>query len=530
MLKTRLLLGSIAFGVSFGISFLTNRDANKALITGLTTLPATVIAAIVVDRRSYHQATSKIAVLKGHIHALQKRRAEAYRALLEVESTEREQTVLSFNSVPLQPEQRKLPASTSPKKVISWDLSVPFKVGEAIIEVQPYEMPTELQMPQAAETGPNRIHESETELNQVLAEATTAKRKIEANLTSLQTEFNQLKVQVADQRQTRDNLLRELADLKQQKQRLGTESSAIQQDIEDLKRCQTELEQFLTYAEGKKRELETGTHPLQTTLKELQAQVKAAQDELHRLEIQVSDRKIQKNELDRQIASHPLQSSLKQLQNQVNTLQTELHALEIQIDDRRNQKDDLEQQITALKVQQQKLKDRPNYANLPQPQKNGSNGHATQPSTPTNGANSRKETVPSPVSSVAVSPTVQATVKDTAAAKSDAAKSNPAKPEKSPLDLSNEWTEFLVQLPEYELQVLRAVVEQNNPAGVIKKIAEDNLTMPEALIDSINERALDSVGDIIIEPGSGGSPATIAREHLKTIKKLIKTYEYLVDS
>ncbi len=529
MLRSRLLLGSIAFGVSFGISFLTNRDANKALITGLTTLPATVIAAIVVDRRSYQQSTSRIAVLKNHIHALQKRRAEAYRALLEVESTEREQTVLSFNSVPLQPEQRKLPASTSPKKVISWDLSVPFKVGEAIIEVQPYEMPTELQMPQVPEMGPNRIHESETELNQVLAEATTAKRKIEANLASLQTEFNQLKIQVADQRQTRDGLLRELADLKQQKQRLGTESSALQQDIEDLKRCQAELEQFLTYAEGKKRELETGTHPLQTTLKELQTQVKAAQDELHRLEIQVSDRKIQKNELDRQIASHPLQSSLKQLQNQINTLQAELQALEIQVNDRKNQKDDLEQQITALNVQQQNLKERPSYPNtLPRPQKNGSNGHATPSNSPTNGANSRKETVPPPVSSLAVSPTVQATAKDTAA-KSDPVKSNPAKAEKSASDLPSEWTEFLVQLPEYELQVLRAVVEQNNPAGVIKKIAEDNLTMPEALIDSINERALDSVGDIIIEPGSGAGSATIAREHLKTIKKLIKTYEYLVD-
>jgi 2-succinyl-5-enolpyruvyl-6-hydroxy-3-cyclohexene-1-carboxylate synthase len=72
-------------------------------------------------------------------------------------------------------------------------------------------------------------------------------------------------------------------------------------------------------------------------------------------------------------------------------------------------------------------------------------------------------------------------------------------------------------------------VEQNNPASVIKKIAEDNLTMPEALIDSINELALESVGDIIIEPGSGSGPATIAREHLKTVKKLIKTYEYLVE-
>jgi phage shock protein A len=524
MLRSRLLLGSIAFGVSFGINFLTSRDANKAFIAGLTTVPAAVIAAIVVDRRSYGQAETRLAVLKRHIRALQQRRAEAYRALVEVETTEREQTVLSFNSVPLQPQQRQLPTATPPsKKVISWDLSAPFKVEEAIIEVKPYELPTELQIPQQAEAAVNQIHESETELNQVLAEASVTKRKIEANLNSLQTELSQIKTQIADQRQTRDKLVRELADLKQQKQRLEAESSTVKKDVEDLRRCQTELEQFLAYAEGKKQELETGSHPLQTALKELQGQVNKLQDELHRLEIQVSDRKLQKNDLDRQLTSHPLQASLKQLQTQVNALQGELHGLETQINERRSQKDHLEQQIAALKAQQQPLKERPAQPDRLQIEKNGSNGHSiSPPKKPSSDSKAPKETPPQSVS--VASSTVQAAVKAPVATKPD-----PVKPEKSSSELPQEWTEFMVQLPEYELQVLRAIVEQNNPASVIKKIAEDNLTMPEALIDSINELALESVGDIIIEPGSGSGPATIAREHLKTVKKLIKTYEYLVE-
>jgi phage shock protein A len=525
MLRSRLLLGSIAFGVSFGINFLTSRDANKAFIAGLTTVPAAVIAALVVDRRNYSHAETRLAVLKRHIRALQQRRAEAYRALVEVETTPKEQTILSFNSVPLQPQQRQLPAAAAPsKKVISWDLSTPFKVEEAIIEVKPYELPTELQIPQPAEAAFNQVHESETELSQVLAEATVTKRKIAANLNSLQTELSQIKTQIVEQRQTRDKLVRELADLKQQKQRLEAESLTVKKDVEDLRRCQTELEQFLTYAEGKKQELETGSHPLQTALKELQGQVNKLQDELHRLEIQVSDRKIQKNDLDRQLTSHPLHESVKQLQTQINALQGELHGLETQINERKSQKDYLEQQISALKTQPQPLKERPAQPNRLQIEKNGSNGHSISPTKkPSNESKASKETH-SQVALPVTSSTVQAVVKDPVVAKPDA-----VKPEKSSSDLPPEWTEFMVQLPEYELQVLRAIVEQNNPASVIKKIAEDNLTMPEALIDSINELALESVGDIIIEPGSGSGSAAIAREHIKTVKKLIKTYEYLVE-
>jgi len=83
-------------------------------------------------------------------------------------------------------------------------------------------------------------------------------------------------------------------------------------------------------------------------------------------------------------------------------------------------------------------------------------------------------------------------------------------------------------LPEYELQALKVIVEQAHPAAALKHIAEENLTMPELLIDSINERALETVGDLLIDAGSGAGSATIVRDHLKIVKKLLKTYDYLV--
>jgi len=100
--------------------------------------------------------------------------------------------------------------------------------------------------------------------------------------------------------------------------------------------------------------------------------------------------------------------------------------------------------------------------------------------------------------------------------------------EKPISDLPSEWTEFMVQLPEYELQALKVIVEQAHPAAALKHIAEENLTMPELLIDSINERALETVGDLLIDAGSGAGSATIVRDHLKIVKKLLKTYDYLV--
>lgn len=45
---------------------------------------------------------------------------------------------------------------------------------------------------------------------------------------------------------------------------------------------------------------------------------------------------------------------------------------------------------------------------------------------------------------------------------------------KSEIDTSEnipeEWTNFLENLPEYELQVLKAIVEQDNPKAAIKKL------------------------------------------------------------
>jgi predicted nucleic acid-binding Zn-ribbon protein len=484
MVRNRFLLGSFAFGISFGISLLTTRDINRALVTGLTTLPATVIAALMVDHRLQAQTSRRIAFLKNQIRTLQKQRAEAVEALQTLQASE--PVSLSADAAsPVEPPPRQLPPVpvAVSRKPLSWDLSAPVQ-PRAVIEVHPHELPTEVQI-LPPEEGERVAHPSRLEMEKVLAEATATRQKIEANVRSLQTELNQLQSRVEQQRQSREQLVKELADLERQKRKLQTESSGLQKDVDQLKRRQQELDQYITQAEAKKQEIETGAHPLRTAMQQMQAQISSLQNELGRLENQVSDRQ--------------------------------------------RQKVDLEQQLATLRNQLSNLQSQTTYSS---PATNGiSNGHGNPaPNRPAEKAKliekpkSPSKLTPEPVRPVASAeslPSPSPTQTTTAVAE-------PSRADKT-ADLEEGWEEFMLSLPEYEFLVLKAIAEQSNPAGFIKKIAEDNLTMPELLIDSINERALDTVGDMVIEPGNGAGTATIARDHTKTIKKLIKTYEYLTE-
>jgi predicted nucleic acid-binding Zn-ribbon protein len=503
MVKQRFFLGSVAFGISFGISFLTSRNLGNAIGSGVTTTVATVVAAVVVDRKYHGQAYNRIADLKNHIQALQQRRAEAYHAYQQLEA-EKEHLAVSLNTLAMQPgppqfmpsgppqlmsapTSRTLPASL---QALSWDLSAAARTTPPI-DVRPYELPTEIPAtgrPNAMRSDATRL---DNDLNQeLLADATAAKRKIEANLAALQAELSQIKGQITDHRQTREKLSRELANLREEKRQLEATAKTLKSEVQELEACRIELEQFLAYAEAKKHELETGTNPLQEALKQLQAQVSALQDELQSLEAQILDRRSQKEALDQQL-------------------------------------DALNVQLTVAAMPATQAATVPSKASV-LPELKGKKG-SPEGSNGNGDGNAKKAIVFQDTSfkqPVAATTTPQP-LKSPTQTKTAVVLPEPIALEKTSSDLPSEWTEFMVQLPDYELQVIKVLVEQNRPAAVLKHIAEENLTMPELLIDSINERALETIGDLLIDAGSGAGSATIVRDHLKTVKKLLETYEYL---
>jgi chromosome segregation ATPase len=88
--------------------------------------------------------------------------------------------------------------------------------------------------------------------------------------------------------------------------------------------------------------------------------------------------------------------------------------------------------------------------------------------------------------------------------------------------LPAEWQAFAQRLTNTEIAILRAIAEQNNPAALLRQIAAERITMPQLLIDEINELALETIDDLIIEPGD---PPTIPEpEYLLYIRQIIISY------
>jgi hypothetical protein len=80
-----------------------------------------------------------------------------------------------------------------------------------------------------------------------------------------------------------------------------------------------------------------------------------------------------------------------------------------------------------------------------------------------------------------------------------------------------EWVELLKRMGKHHLAALRIILIGANRSE-LAKIAEENATMPESLVESINEIALDAIGDVIIAPGS--DPPVIEDEDLEMVKRL----------
>ncbi|QNB45477.1 hypothetical protein BR63_03580 [Thermanaerosceptrum fracticalcis] len=86
------------------------------------------------------------------------------------------------------------------------------------------------------------------------------------------------------------------------------------------------------------------------------------------------------------------------------------------------------------------------------------------------------------------------------------------------LDLPEEWERFRANISAFQYKALLAIVKQEDLVSSINRIAEESFMMPEMLIDSINELALENIGDMIIEVES--FPPVINEEYLEMVKKI----------
>ncbi|QKQ76446.1 hypothetical protein FBB35_26955 [Nostoc sp. TCL240-02] len=336
--------------------------------------------------------------------------------------------------------------------------------------------------------------------------------QIEEHHNLLYAESQQLQNQVTESRNQRDSLHRELRTFTGQKKQLETEINTLQTEINNLQKNQTELNNAFSILTAEKRRLESNCNVSRAEITQLQSQISELQQEkqevesnltllgrlkpqleekLYELRIAIQELEVettQKNQLlvATKTERENIQTILHSSQTQLAEHKAELQQLQGQISLLQEERDSLQNQVWELLQQLETFNQEPLADNFQE-----------------------DDTELFPFSEI---------METTAVINNSEIETSENIPE--------EWTNFLENLPGYELQVLKAIVEQDNPKAAIKKIAEANITMPNLLIDSINERANDTIGELIIN--SDSEIPEVYHEHITHVKKMIATHESLM--
>ena len=336
--------------------------------------------------------------------------------------------------------------------------------------------------------------------------------QIEEHHNLLFSESQKLQNQVTESRQQRDSLHRELRRFAGQKKQLETEKNSLQTEINKLQKNQTEVNNAFSVLTAEKRRLESNCNVSRAELTQLQSQISELQEEKQEIESSLTLLGRLKPQLEEKL--YELRIGIQELEvettqkNQLlvatkterENIQAILNSSQTQLAEQKAELEQLQGQITLLQEERDSLQNQV-WELLQQIETFNSEALSE------NSQEDEMELFPFSeiIETSAVIHTLDGEISE---------------------NIPEEWTNFLENLPEYELQVLKAIVEQDNPNSAIKKIAEANITMPNLLIDSINERANDTIGELIINTDS--ESAKVYPEHITHVKKMIAMYEDLM--
>jgi chromosome segregation ATPase len=331
--------------------------------------------------------------------------------------------------------------------------------------------------------------------------------QIEEHHNLLYAESQQLQNQITENRNQRDSLHREFRTIAGQKKQLEAEISTLQIELDNLQKNQVELNSAFSILTAEKRRLESNCNVSRAEITQLQAEISELQqqkqenesnltllgrlkpqleEKLYELRIAIQELEVQTNQENQLLIAttterENIQSILNSSQTQIAAKKEELQQLQEQLSLLQEERDSLQNQVWELLQQLEPLSDNSTEDDL--------------------------ELFPFSelIESSAITNIPQLDTSE---------------------NIPEEWINFLKNLPVYELQVLKAIVEQDNPQAAIKKIAEANITMPNLLIDSINERANDTIGELIID--SNSEKPEVYQEHIIHVKRMIGMYDELI--
>lgn len=305
------------------------------------------------------------------------------------------------------------------------------------------------------------LERQETHLNQSWLAIATEKQRAEVNLNFLQTESRQLRTQIAEQRRYKQQLGQDLIALEGHKSHLEADLHDLQHQICNCEQRRGELYEYLRTTKLKKQNLET---------------------EFEHLHTQIAKRESQKQEIETDLAV--IEQAKPRLEEEMRLLQIQTQELE---------KQNIEMNHFLSKLSHEK-----------------------------NIAKSDLNLIQLQLSQLQSQTLEQQIIKDKLEQEVTTITEGKLQLKTQQVESPDEWTKFGMKLSRSELLVLKVIVEENEPILAIRKIAEEDITMPELIIDSINEHALDTIGDLIVDPGNGSFPPKVSQEYLMNVNKLLK--------
>ena len=307
-----------------------------------------------------------------------------------------------------------------------------------------------------------KLEKWQLQLNNSLRVISEQRQQTETNINFLQVQLRQLSERTTEQRQEHQQTTHQLDVLVQQKSNLETTAQELQAQVQSLEQRKGEIDQSVRSLKKSKHDAETEFYSFETQLQDLRSQVTALHVQKQELEDSVTLLNRLKPQLEEK--SHHLQVEIQQLEKQQAELNESLNTISEQKDNTQTHVSLLNQELLEHQAKSDKIKQE--------------------------------------IHQLIEQKTYLASNKPT---------------DKIP----EEWQNFISHISQPERQVIEAIMQQSDPSATIKKIAEDNITMPELLIDSINECALDTIGDLLIEPGSDSIPLGIMEEYLTQLNKIL---------
>ncbi|MFN6518002.1 MAG: tellurite resistance TerB C-terminal domain-containing protein [Nostoc sp. CreGUA01] len=336
--------------------------------------------------------------------------------------------------------------------------------------------------------------------------------QIEEHHNLLYAESKQLQNQVIENRNQRDSLHREIRTFAGQKKQLETEISNLQIELNNLEKNHVELNDAFSNLTGEKRRLESNCHVFRAEITQLQSQIAEFQQQKQEIESNLTLLGRLKPQLEEKL--YELRITIQELEIKVNK---ENELLIAKTTERENIQALLNSSQTQIATQKEELQQLEGQVSLLQEERDLLQNQVWELLQQADNFN------PEPLADNSTEDDIELFPFTEIIESSE-------KIDSSEVDISEnipeEWTNFLENLPGYELQVLKVIVEEDNTKAAIKKIAEANITMPNLLIDSINERANDTIGELIID--SGSEIPEVYQEHKNHVKKMIAMYDNLM--